>query len=62
MNKEEAVRLMVNSMNSDTRKMCEQANMSNDECEKIIQQNQPSVEYMLSNVYDRMKEASLINS
>lgn len=62
MNKEEVVRLMVDSMNSDTRKMCEQANMSNDECEKIIQQNHPSVEYMLSNVYDRMKEASLINS
>jgi len=62
MNKEEAVKLMVDSMNSDTRKMCEQANMTNEECERIIQQNQQSVEYMLSNVYDIMKEANLLNS
>ena len=62
MNKEEAVKLMVDSMNSDTRKMCEQVNMSNDECERIIQQNHQSVEYMLSNIYDVMKEANLINS
>jgi hypothetical protein len=62
MNKEEVVKLMVDSMNSDTRKMCELANISNDESEKIIQQNQQSVEHMLGNVYDIMKEAGLINS
>jgi hypothetical protein len=62
MNKEEALRLMVDSMNLDTLKMCEQANMSKDESDKIIEQNQPSVEYMLSNIYDKMKEANLINS
>jgi 2-oxoglutarate dehydrogenase E1 component len=33
-----------------------------EEAEKFIEQSQPSIVYMLNNIYDKMKEASLINS
>jgi len=62
MNKEEVVKLMLESMEQDNREMCERSGMPAEEAEKFIEQSQPSIVYMLNNIYDKMKEASLINS
>ena len=60
MSKEDAVDIMMKSVNSDTWDMCKQANMPEDQIENQISQSQSSLAYMLSNVYDKLKENNLI--
>jgi hypothetical protein len=60
MSKEDVVDLMMKSINSDTWDMCKQANMPEDQIENQIAQSQSSLAYMLSNVYDVLKESNLI--
>lgn len=62
MNKEEVVKMMLDSMEQDNREMCERSGMPAEEAEKFMEQSRPSIVYMLNNIYDKMKEASLINS
>ena len=60
MSTEDVVDLMMKSINSDTWDMCKQANMPEDQIENQIAQSQSSLAYMLSNVYDVLKESNLI--
>jgi len=60
MNKDEVVSMMLESINKDNREMCEKAGMSSADIESQIQQSQPSLNYILSNLYDKLKEANLI--
>jgi hypothetical protein len=62
MNKEEVIKMMLESMEQDNREMCERSGMPAEEAEKFMEQSRPSIVYMLNNIYDRMKEANLINS
>ena len=60
MTKDEVVDLMLNSFNDNTREMCKNFGMSDDETEQKINESQPSLVYLLSNAYDKLKEAGHI--
>lgn len=61
MTKEEVVAMMLDSINSDNREICVRAGMNVEEAEMQIQQSQQSLSFMLSNVYDKLKESNIIN-
>ena len=58
--KTETVALMLNSLNEDNRNLCLQAGMDPEEVERNIQQSQQSLDFMLSNIYDKLKEVNII--
>jgi hypothetical protein len=60
MNKEEVIDLMLNSINTDNREMCKQSGMSDADTNKQIEQSQQSLIFIVSNMYQRMKEAGVI--
>jgi hypothetical protein len=60
MTKEEALKLMVDSTNEDNRVMCEKTGMSQEETEAQIAQSQPSLVFIMSNIYDKLKAAGAI--
>jgi hypothetical protein len=51
---------MLDSVNADNRDLCQKAGMSDADAESQIQQSQPSLVFILSNVYDKIKEAGVI--
>jgi len=61
MTKEEAVKIMLESINSDNLQMGLQAGFSPEEMEKQIDQSQPPLGFMMSNIYDKLKEAGVIS-
>lgn len=60
MTKEEATELMLKSINDDNRQMCIQGGMSTEDMETQISQSQPALGLIISNMYDRMKDAGLL--
>lgn len=60
MTKEEAVNLMLESINSDNREMGKQAGISDEDMETQISQSQPSLAFMMSNIYDKLKDSGVI--
>ena len=62
MNKQDALKLMIQSMNDDNRQLCEMANMSSDEAEAFIEKSQQSLQFMLGNMYDKLEAAGFIKS
>lgn len=60
MNKEEAIALMLDSINSDNRAMGLQAGINAEEMEKQIDASQPSLSFMMSNIYDRLKASGAL--
>lgn len=58
--KTETVALMLESLNEDNRSICLQSGMDPEEVERNIEQSQASLGFMLSNMYDKLKEANLI--
>lgn len=62
MTKDEAVELMLESFNSDNRMMGLGNGMAEDEVDKFIEQSQPSIQYMLSNAYDKLVQKGLISN
>jgi hypothetical protein len=60
MSKEDILKLMINSLNQDNLEMCERSNMDRNEIDKMIAESQPSLQFMVSNMYDRMKAADLL--
>ncbi len=60
MTKDEAVKIMLDSMNNDNREMGKQAGFSETDLEAQISQSQPSLSFMMSNIYDRLKEGGAI--
>jgi hypothetical protein len=60
MTKEEAIVLMLNSINEDNRAMGVQAGISAEDMEKQIDASQPSLNFMMSNIYDKLKESGVI--
>lgn len=60
MTKEEAVKVMLNSINEDNRSMGIQAGLNAEDLEKQIEQSQVSLGFMMSNIYDKLKEGGAI--
>ena len=62
MNKEEILKLMLDSINQDNIDMCERASMDRDKIDKSIEESQPTLKFMVGNLYDRMKAADILKS
>ena len=60
MTKEEAVALMLESINADNREMGKQAGISDADMETQIQASQPSLGFMMSNIYDKLQAGGVI--
>lgn len=60
MEEQEVIKLMLDSFNEDNRMMALQSGMSPDEVESYINQSMPSISFMLTNVYNKMKDANLL--
>ncbi len=61
MTKEEVVDMMLFSINADNRELCKKAGMSDEDTESQISQSQPSLQLILGNMYDMLKEANVIS-
>jgi hypothetical protein len=60
MTKEDALTIMMNSINADNKEFCIQSGMSEAEADKNIEQSQMSLGLMMSNIYDKLVEANVI--
>jgi hypothetical protein len=60
MTKEEAVSLMLESINSDNLALGLQAGLEESALKSQIEQSQPSLGFMMSNIYDKLKEGGVI--
>lgn len=54
MNKDEILNLMLTSINDDNRALCQQGGMSEADADAQIEQSQPSLGFILNNMYDRL--------
>jgi len=60
MNKEDIIDLMLESINSDNRDICRNSGMSDEETNTQIDQSQPALIFMVSNMYQKLKESGII--
>lgn len=60
MNKEEIIDLMLDSINSDNKEICKQSGMSDEDTQKQIDQSQQALVFMVSNIYQKLKEGGAI--
>ena len=59
--KDKVVQIMLDSFNEDTKMMCQQFGMSEEETENKIQEGQMSLVFLLSNAYDKLEELKILN-
>lgn len=59
MNKEEAISIILESINSDNRELCLRGGMSETETETQIEQSQPSLLFMMENAVNKLIDAGL---
>ena len=55
MTKEEAVKIMLDSINEDNLALGLQAGLREEDIKMQIEQSQPSLGFMMSNIYDKLK-------
>jgi hypothetical protein len=60
MNKEDVLKIMLDSINADNRDLCKKAGMSDADAESQIAQSQPSLGFILGNIYDKLNEAGVL--
>jgi len=60
MNKEEAVTIMMESINADNLALGLQAGLDEDALKAQIEQSQPSLGFMMGNIYDKLKSGGVI--
>lgn len=60
MTEEQIIAFMVDSVNKDNHELCERAGMSKEEADSSIEQSQPSLNLLMTNLHSRMKESNLI--
>lgn len=60
MEKDEVIYMMLQSVNNDNRELGKKSGMSEADVESQIQQSQPSLTFILNNVYEKLKEAGLL--
>jgi hypothetical protein len=57
MTKDEVLKIMLDSMNEDNLQMCQHAGLNEEDTKKQIEQSQPSLVFMLNNIYDKLNSA-----
>ncbi len=60
MTKDEVVSVMLESINADNREMGKNAGISDSDMETQIANSQASLTFMMSNIYDKLKESGVI--
>ena len=60
MNKDSIIALMMDSLNKDNREMAERSHMEKEQIDKLMQDSQMTLQYMMMNLYERMKVAGLL--
>lgn len=60
MTKDEAVSIMMESINADNLALGLQAGMKEEDLKTQIDQSQPSLVFIMSNIYDKLKESGAI--
>lgn len=60
MSKDDAVKIMMESINSDNLTLGLQAGLKEDDLKTQIDQSQPSLVFMMGNIYDKLKAAGVV--
>ncbi len=60
MNKEEVIKLMLDSLGVDNRELGKRAGMKEEDIEAQIKQSEPSLVFMFGNIYDKLKANNVI--
>jgi len=60
MTKDEAVKVMLDSINADNLALGLQAGLKEDDLKVQIDQSQPSLVFMMGNIYDKLKDGGVI--
>lgn len=60
MNKDEVIKIMLDSINEDNKMMCLQNGMSEEEANSQIEQSQPSLVFLFGNMYEKLKAVGAI--
>ena len=60
MTKDEAVQIMMASINADNLALGLQAGLKEDDLKAQIDQSQPSLVFIMGNIYDKLKEGGVI--
>jgi len=60
MTKEEAISIMLNSINSDNLALGIQAGLKEEDLKLQIEQSQQSLNFMMANIYDKLKDGGVI--
>jgi hypothetical protein len=60
MTKEEAIDIMMESINADNKALGLQSGMSEEDLDKQIEASQPSLAFMMSNIYDKLQAGGAI--
>ena len=60
MNKDYAIKIMMDSINADNREFCLMSGMSEEEADKNIEQSQMSLGVIINNIYDKLVEVKVI--
>ncbi len=59
MNKEDAISIIIESINSDNKELCIRSGMTEAEAETQIEQSQPSLHFMMENALNKLIDAGL---
>jgi len=60
MTKDEAVAVMLESINADNLALGLQGGLNEEDLKRQIEQSQQSLNFMMSNIYDKLKESGVI--
>lgn len=60
MTKDEFVEFIVDSINEDNLELCKMGNMPEEQIKQSMADSQPSLKLIATNLYDRMKDKSLL--
>ena len=60
MTKDEVLKIMIDSINEDNLQMCQHAGLSEEETQKQIEQSQPSLVFIMNNIYDKLQAGGVI--
>lgn len=60
MTKDEAIKIMMDSINADNLALGLQAGLKEDDLKAQIEQSQPSLGFMMGNIYDKLKDSGVL--
>jgi len=61
MNEQEVLVFMLDSIKKDNYEMAAKSGMTDDQIKDFFDQSEPSLTYMIKNLYDRMKQQGIIS-